>query len=69
MLGFGWSDPLIEEIHTLFRAVLTAEPDRPPFLQIAHHDPVDMTFADRNLVNADQLWSWLPGTAKFRRIY
>src|SRR3990172_6787588 len=65
MLGFSGSEPFVKKIHALFRAVLTAEPDRPPFLQIAYYDPVDMAFADRNFVNADHLWPWLPGTKKF----
>src|SRR5271169_58926 len=65
MPGFSWPEPLIEEIHTLFRAVFASEPDRPPFLQIAYHDPVYVAFADGNLVNADHLGSWLPGTTEF----
>src|SRR5450759_174342 len=65
MLGFRGSEPFVEKIHALFRAVLTAEPDRPPFLQIAYHDPVDMTFADGNFIDADYLWSWFSGTKKF----
>jgi hypothetical protein len=34
------------------RAILPAEPDRPPTDQIAHHDTVAMALADRDLVNA-----------------
>src|SRR3990172_6250519 len=65
MLGFRGSEPFVEKIHALFRAVFTAEPDRQPFLQIAYHDPVDMAFTDGNFVDADYLWSWLSGTKKF----
>jgi Adenylate and Guanylate cyclase catalytic domain len=31
------------------------KPDRPAPQQIAHHDPVSVTLADRNLINADHL--------------
>ena len=37
------------------RAVLAAKPDRPAAQEIAHHDPVSVTLADRNLINADHL--------------
>src|SRR5215831_15195733 len=36
------------------RTVLAAEPDRPAAIKIAHHDPIAMTLADRNLINADR---------------
>src|SRR6266540_2793056 len=65
MLGFSGAEPLVEEVHALFRAIFTSEPDRPSFLQIAHYDPIGVAFADGNFVNADYLWSWLPGTKKF----
>jgi hypothetical protein len=37
------------------RAILPAEPDRPPAYQIAHHDAAGMALADRYLVDADRL--------------
>lgn len=64
-LGFSGFEPLVEEIHTFFRAVLTSEPDRTPLLQVAYHDPVDMPFADRNFVNSDHLRVWFPSAAEF----
>ena len=36
-------------------AVLAAKPDRPAAQEIAHHDPISVALADRNLVNADHL--------------
>jgi hypothetical protein len=36
------------------KAVLTAKPDRPATQQVADHDPVGVTLADRDFVNADQ---------------
>src|ERR1019366_4122974 len=35
------------------------EPDRPPLLQIADHDPVRVPLADRYLVDPDNLRLWL----------
>src|SRR5450759_5218960 len=67
MLGFSGSEPFVEKMHALFRAIFTAEPDRPPFLQIAYHDPVDMALADGDFVNTDYLWFWISGTAEFLR--
>ena len=52
---FFCAEPDIELAHARLRAVLAAKPDRPAAQKIAHHDPVSVTLADRNLVNADHL--------------
>ena len=36
-------------------AVLTAKPDRTASEQVADHDPIIVTFADRDLIDADDL--------------
>ena len=46
------AEPAIELAHARFRAVLAAGPDRPAAVKVAHHDPVGMPLADRNLVDA-----------------
>jgi hypothetical protein len=50
--------PLIKLGHAGFRTVLAAEPDRAFTNEVADHDPVDMAFADRDLVNADHDRPW-----------
>ncbi len=64
-LGFRGSEPFIEELHTLFRAVSTPEPDGPPPLQVADDDPVGVALTDRDFVNADGLGPGISGTAEF----
>src|ERR1700738_136783 len=49
------AEPGVELAHTRLRTVLAAKPDRPAAKQIAHHNPVGVPFADRDLVNADHL--------------
>ena len=49
------AQPVVELRHARLRAILPAEPDRPPADQIAHHDTVAMALADRDLVDADRL--------------
>ena len=49
------AEPDIELAHARLRAVLAAKPDRPAAQEIAHHDPISVALADRNLVNADHL--------------
>ena len=49
------AEPGVELAHARLRAVLAAEPDRPAAQQVADHDPVGVTFADRYLVDADHL--------------
>src|SRR6476659_3447776 len=49
------AEPDVELAHARLRAVLAAKPDRPAAQKIAHHDPVSVTLADRNLINADHL--------------
>jgi hypothetical protein len=44
-----------ELIHAFLGAVLASEPDRAPPLQVAHHNAVGMAFADRDLVNSENL--------------
>src|ERR1700758_5296789 len=55
-------EPGIELSHARFRAVFAAKPDRPATNEIADHDPVAVPFPDRDLVNADRLWTWRSGT-------
>src|SRR4026207_1768570 len=58
---------LIEELrHALLRAVLTAKPDRSTLLQIAHHNPIGVPFANRYLVDTDDLWSWFSRLGQLR---
>ena len=52
---FFCAEPDVELAHARLRAVLAAKPDRPAAQKIAHHDPVSVTLADRNLINADHL--------------
>src|SRR5712692_7182522 len=49
------AEPAVELAHARLRAVGAAEPDRPPAHKVADHDSVSVTFADRNLVDADHL--------------
>ena len=49
------TEPGVELAHARLRTVLTAEPDRPAAHQIAHHDPVGVALADRDLVDPDHL--------------
>src|SRR3981081_4962276 len=47
------TEPGVEAAHARLRAVLAAEPDRPPAHEVADHDPGGVAFANRNLVYAD----------------
>lgn len=58
--------PLIELIHTRFRAVRTSEPDGPPSHQVAHHNPVGVPLFDRDLINADDLGTRRPCALELR---
>src|SRR5208282_5424566 len=49
------AEPGVEPAHARLRAVLAAEPDRPAARKVADHDPVAVTLADQNLVDADHL--------------
>ena len=51
---FG-AEPGIELGHAGFGAILAAEPDRPPAMKIADHNPVGVPLADRDFINADRL--------------
>ncbi len=59
--------PLVELPHARFRAILAAKPDRSPSDQIAHHDAVGVTFANRDLVDADHLRPGRSGIGHLRR--
>src|SRR5437868_3188922 len=48
----------IEFIHACLTAIGTAEPDRPMSMQIADHDTIGVSFANRDLVDADRFRSW-----------
>src|SRR5450756_2670253 len=49
------AEPGVELAHARLRPVLAAKPDRAAAQKVADHDPVGVTFADRNLVDADHL--------------
>src|SRR5260370_28072426 len=49
------AEPVVELAHARLRAVLPAKPDRATAHEIADHDPVAVTFADRKLVAPDHL--------------
>src|SRR5712672_560732 len=49
------TEPSIELAHTCLRAVFTAKPDWAPPNEVAHHNPIVVSFADRYLVDADRL--------------
>src|SRR6516164_5401036 len=46
------AEPGIELAHARLRPVLATKPDRPAPQKIAHHDPIGVTLADRDLVDA-----------------
>ena len=54
-----------EHRHARLGAVTAAEPDRATANQAAHHNAVGMTFADRDLVDADRLGA---GRARFHQL-
>src|SRR5205814_1356310 len=58
--------PGIELRHARFRSVLAAKPDRPTPQEIADHDPIGMTFADRNLVYPNRQWPRCARTCELR---
>src|SRR5438876_10895170 len=58
--------PVVELAHACLRTVLAAEPDRPATHEVADHDPVAVTFADRKLVDADHLRSGRASTLELR---
>src|SRR5439155_1048573 len=51
------AEPVVKLAHARLRTVLAAKPDRATAHEIADHDPVAATFADRKLVDADHLRS------------
>lgn len=54
-MALGRTQPLVELVQARFRAVVAAKPDRPPSFQVADHDSVGMSLADRDLVDSDHL--------------
>ena len=60
------AEPVVEQSHAGLGAIAAAEPDRPPALQVAHHDAVGVALADRDLVDADHLRSRRAGTRQLR---
>src|SRR5205814_5114926 len=61
--AFAWPQPGEEAIHALLGAVAAAEPDRPSPDQVADDDAVRVSFADADLVDADDGWRGCPVTA------
>src|SRR3990172_6303955 len=51
--GLLLAQPVVEQRHTRLFSVLSPEPDRAPSNQVAHHDAIDMAFADRDLVDSN----------------
>src|ERR1700686_2139835 len=44
-------EPSVEPTHARLRAVLASKPDRAPPNEVAHHDPIGVSLADRDLVD------------------
>src|SRR5215471_221670 len=62
-----WFSQLTKELPQAFlRTVLTTKPDRSAPFQVAHHNPVSVTFASRYLVNADNLRLGFTGMRELR---
>ena len=57
-------EKLIKLVHACFRAMVTAEPDWAPTDQVAHHDAIGMTLANRDLADTDRLRSRCAGSQK-----
>jgi hypothetical protein len=51
--AFSRPQPRKEQVHALLGAVVTAEPDRPSAQQIADHNPIRVSLADGDLIDAD----------------
>src|SRR6266403_451665 len=49
------TEPSVELAHARLRAVFTAKPHRAPPNEVAHHNPIVVSLADRYLVDADRL--------------
>src|SRR5205807_874161 len=60
------AEPVVKLAHARLRTVLVAKPDRATAHEIADHDPVAVTFADRKLVDADHLRSGRANTLELR---
>jgi len=63
-VALALAQPGVELRHAGLGPVLTAKPDRPLALQVADDDAVAVALADRDLIDADRLRSWLPGAGE-----
>src|SRR5919198_1346137 len=61
------TQPLVELFHAGLRAILAAKPDRPGPDQIAHHEAIGVSLADRYLVDANCLGSRHTGSLQLGR--
>lgn len=56
-LSLLFPEKSIELIHARFAAILTTEPDRAAPFQVADHDAIGVAFADRDIINLNDLGS------------
>src|SRR5437879_1980382 len=61
--------PLIALGNAGFRAIFAAKPDRALANEVADHDPILVTLADRDLVDADHHRPRAPALASWARMY
>ena len=64
--GLLLAQPVVQHPHALLGAVFAAEPDRALANQIAHHDAVSVSLADRDLVDANRLGAGRTRAGKLR---
>ena len=50
--GLLLPEPFVEPIHARLAPIFAAEPDRAAPLQVADHDAIGVTLADRDLIDA-----------------
>jgi hypothetical protein len=60
------AEPVVEQGHAGLGAIAASEPDRPPPIEVAHHDAVGVALADRDLVDADRPGGQRAGTHQLR---
>lgn len=60
LLALGDPQPVEKLIQIRLAASVATEPDRSVSKQVAHHDAIGVPLADRDLVDADDLWRWRP---------
>src|ERR1700730_6659981 len=63
-LVFPGTQPLEEEVQALLGTIQAPEPNGTPPYQVADHDPVSVSFADGDLVDADHCRAWGADTAQ-----